>query len=238
MTSVNNDLKQLYEGYYEAAPPSLVHKRGLSAISTLQHLNEVSGGKRWGRLIDVGAGDGAVLTKLAETKTADEFYAVEISESGVDAIRAAAPASLKEVKVFDGYKIDYPDKFFDAAICIHVIEHVEHERILLRELARVAKEIIIEVPLEGGLRIAGSIVAGRLYGHINLYTLPGFLYLLETSGLKVEQYAVTTSSADYERHLYGAFKGTVKSAIRRTAVRLFPSIAPWFFACLLTVRCR
>ena len=201
MTTVNNDLKELYEGYYESAPSSLVHKRGLSAISTLQHLKEVSGGKRWGRLIDVGAGDGAVLAKLEEAKTADELYAVEISESGVAAIQTVALPSLKEAKVFDGYKIDYPDKFFDAAICIHVIEHVEHERVLLRALSRVSKEIIIEVPLEGGLRIERSIVADRLYGHINLYTLPGFLYLLETSGLKVEQYAVTTSSADYERHL-------------------------------------
>jgi ubiquinone/menaquinone biosynthesis C-methylase UbiE len=139
--------------------------------------------------------------------------------------------------LFDGYSIPYPDKFFDVAICIHVLEHVEHERILLREIARVANEIVVEVPLEGGLIIEKSIRQGANFGHINHYTVPGFLFLLQTTGLEPIEHIVSTSSAAYERHLYGGFRGTIKNAIRKGALKIAPSIAPWLMTYLLTVRC-
>jgi SAM-dependent methyltransferase len=236
MTLLNDDLKSMYSGYY-APNSSLEHKRGLSADATLEHILSVAGSHRWKRMMDVGAGNGSVLAKLDKTAIAEELYAVEISESGVDQINELRLSKLKEAKVFDGYKIDYPDKFFDVLLCIHVVEHVEHERLFLRELARVAKEVIIEVPLDGGMRVERGIRETYKFGHLNFYTVPGFLFLLKTSGMNVEQHLVTTSSAAYERHLYGGFKGTIKSAIRRHALKLFPKVAPWLFSYLLTVRC-
>src|SRR4051812_29809475 len=232
---LGDDYKKLYSDYYKPGS-SLEHKRGLAANSTIEHINAVSAGRHWGKLIDVGAGNGSVLAKVDEAGTADELYAIEISESGVSTIKALGLKRIVEAKVFDGYTIPYPDKFFDVAICIHVLEHVEHERILLRELARVAKEVILEVPLEGGLKIAKSIRQTAKFGHINHYTVPGFLYLMRTAGLEPEQYAVTTSSSAYERHLYGALRG--KNGLRRGLLRFFPSIAPWLLMYLLTVRCR
>lgn len=236
MTLLDDKYKALYSEYYEANS-SLEHKRSLSSESTLEHIESVAGRSHWTRLIDVGAGNGSVLAKLDETGLADELYAVEISETGVSSINDLKLKKIKEAKLFDGYKIDFPDKFFDVAICIHVLEHVEHERLFLRELARIAKEVIIEVPLDGGLRISSSIKVGYKFGHLNYYTVPGFLFLLETAGLLPKQHLVTTSSADYERHLYGAVRGTIKSFIRRNILRLLPNLAPWMFSYLLTVRC-
>ena len=237
MPLLNDDLKSMYSGYY-APNSSLEHKRHLSAETTLEHILHVSVGRRWKRVIDVGAGNGSVLASLDKTDMADELYAIEISESGVASINELGLSKLKEATIFDGYKIDYPDKFFDLAICSHVVEHVEHERIFLRELARVAKEVIIEVPLDGGLRIERGIRETYKYGHLNFYTVPGFLFLLKTAGMTVEQHLVATSSAAYERQLYGGLKGTIKSAIRTNSLRFFPKIAPWLFSYLLTVRCK
>lgn len=236
MALLNDDLKSMYSGYY-APNSSLEHKRSLSAETTLEHITGVAAGRRWNRLIDVGAGNGSVLERLDKAGLADELYAVEISESGVEQINALGLSRLKEAKVFDGYRIDYPDKFFDVAICIHVIEHVEHERLFLRELARVAKEVICEVPLDGGVRVERGIRETYKFGHLNFYTVPGFLFLLKTTGMNVEQHLVSTPSAAYERHLYGGFKGTIKSAIRRNTLKFFPGLAPWLFSYLLTVRC-
>lgn len=237
MTLLDNEYKSLYSGYYHSGS-SLEHKRNLSAECTVDHVRAVVGQRTWDRLIDVGAGNGSVLAKIDEAGSANELYAVEVSESGVSAIRALKLPHLKEAKLFDGYSIPYPDKFFDVALCIHVLEHVEHERLFLRELARVSKELILEVPLEGGLKIAKSIQQTAKYGHVNHYTVPGFLYLLRTVGIQPIHYSVVTSSAEYERHLYGKWRGSVKNLLRRALLASFPSIAPWLLAYLLTVHCK
>ncbi|WP_044591805.1 class I SAM-dependent methyltransferase [Bradyrhizobium sp. LTSPM299] len=236
MPLLNEGYQQLYSDYYRPNS-SLEHKRNLSADSTVEHIKSVTRGRKWKSLLDVGAGNGSVLAKIDSLGLADELYAVEISESGVSSIRDLGLSGLKEARVFDGYAIPYPDKFFELAISIHVLEHVEHERIFLRELARVAKEIVIEVPLEGGLTLSKSIKQTARFGHLNHYTVPGFLYLLRTVGIEPVEHMVTTSSAAYERHLYGGLKGTIKSAVRRGALKIAPNIAPWVLSYLLTVRC-
>lgn len=237
VTLLDDEYKLLYSGYYRSGS-SLEHKRNLSAESTLDHVRAVVGQRYWDRLIDVGAGNGSVLAKIEEVGWASELYAVEVSETGVSAIQALNLPHLKEATVFDGYRIPYPDKFFDVALCIHVLEHVEHERLFLRELARVSKELILEVPLEGGLKISKSIRQTAKYGHLNHYTVPGFLYLLRTVGIQPINYSIVTSSAKYERHLYGKWRGSIKSLLRRALLSSFPSIAPWLMAYLLTVHCK
>ena len=104
------------------------------------------------------------------------------------------------------------------------------------ELSRVAKEVVLEVPLEGVIKVAKSIALSEKFGHLNFYSIPSFLYLLKTAGLAPTEYVVTTSSADYERDLYGPVKGTIKSALRRGALRYFPNLAPFIFVYVLTVR--
>lgn len=236
MPLLNEGYQQLYSDYYRPNS-SLEHKRNLSADSTVEHIKSVTQGRKWKSLLDVGAGNGSVLAKIDALGLSDELYAVEISESGVDSIRDLRLSRLKEAQVFDGYAIPYPDNFFELAISIHVLEHVEHERIFLRELARVAKEIVIEVPLEGGLTLSKSIEQTARFGHLNHYTVPGFLYLLRTAGIEPVEHRVATSSAAYERHLYGGLTGTIKSAVRRGALKIAPKIAPWVLSYLLTVRC-
>lgn len=219
-STVSADLQALYEGYYGDA--QLARKRAIAARDSVDHLAAMAG-TDLGDLLDVGAGNGSVLSELARRNMCRSLSAVEISATGLEGIRSRNLPGLATVASFDGYRLPFPDRSFDTVICIHVLEHVEHERLFLKELARVGRRIAIEVPLEGGLR-------GRIFrrdGHINYYVPKTFRNLLETSGLRIVADRVFTSSGDYERLLSGGPVGTGKNLFRRSVLALGGStVAP------------
>ncbi len=224
---VHKEYQDLYADYYRTSEETL-EKREISAEQTVEYLTGVIGRARYRKLLDVGAGDGNVLAQLDRLRIAEELYALEISPSGIEAIRARHLSALRDAQVFDGYHIAYPDKYFDLAVAIHVLEHVEHERMLLREMSRVARHVYVEVPLEHGLKVGRSIRDGRRFGHINFYTPDTLRSLLESSGLKVTQCRVGASSLRYEQHVSGRMRGFLKNAVRNFALRMSPGLAPWF----------
>jgi len=231
MAHVASRLSELYDHYYDTDRDG--PKRALAARDSVAHIRALFSGP-FGRLLDVGAGNGSTLAEIDQAGSASELYAIEISASGVQRITARGLRALREVKQVDGYRIPYPDKFFDTAFCIHVLEHVEHERLFLRELGRVAKSVFLEVPLEGGLH--GRV--NQTYGHINYYTPMTILNLLRTSGLDPVASRIFTSSRAYEQLLYGRRNGAVRNAIRNLVLRVFGNAAPHLMTYLLTVECR
>jgi hypothetical protein len=101
------------------------------------------------RVLEVGAGEGAILLHLDAWPQKRELYAVEISNSGVSMIQSRKLPPVVEAKHFDGYHVPYPDKFVDLAILSHVLEHVEypHTPTLLRFLLRSEGFTILHEPL-------------------------------------------------------------------------------------------
>jgi hypothetical protein len=218
----------LYSSYYKNND-FLSIKRELSAIESVRNIASATKNIDCERLVDVGAGDGNVLFQLSKSGLVKDMVALEISKSGIELIESRSIPQLSEVRKFDGYTIPYPNKHFDLAIAIHVLEHVEHERLFLKELGRVSKRLFIEVPLEHGFNVQRSIVNGRSTGHINFYTIETIQNLLESAGFKVLCSAVVTSSLRYEQLLYGRIKGFIKNKIRTTLLSVIPSLAPKFF---------
>ena len=217
--------QDLYAGYYSGESSATRRKRGISAALSVDCMMDAIRDGAPADLLDVGAGDGNVLAELDARKWVASLYAVEISPSGVEAIRKRSLASLCEVQLFDGYKIPYPDKRFELAVAVHVLEHVEHERLFLREIRRVARRAYIEVPLEHVFRIQRSIDNGKKFGHINFYTRETLVGLLGSCGLEVTSSRIVPSSLSYEQHLSGRVGGLVKSLIRRSALAAAPAIA-------------
>jgi ubiquinone/menaquinone biosynthesis C-methylase UbiE len=234
--AVSSTLDSLYEDYYENDEATL-RKRELTAIEVFKHFRKLYPTATFDRVLDVGAGEGSLLSCLSANQVAKQLYGVEISESGVQAIEAKAIPNLVEIRKFDGYTIPYPDKFFDVAISSHVLEHVEHERLFLAELQRVAKEVVIEVPLEHTYRLNRAVRINRQYGHINFYTVDTLVNLLETSGLTVQDYQIVNLGVAFEQALYG-WKGYVKGMIRQAVLRLAPSLAMRSMVYFCIVRCR
>ena len=230
-TQLSPEIAELYHEFHNDST-WLVRKTDLAAADSADHI-EALGGKALGKTLDVGAGRGAVANQLMARGTVSELHAIEVSRSGLEMLGKIEHPLLASSLWFDGYSIPFADDEFDTAISMHVLEHVEHERKFLREVARVAKTLYIEVPLEGGLR--GTI--NRTYGHINYYTPMVVRNLLETSGLRIVESKVFASSAAYEKHLYGPGKGAVRSFIRHTALSVLGDKSAEFMAYVMTIRC-
>ncbi len=85
------------------------------------------------KIMDLGCGSGEVSKKLLELG-----YLV----TSVDVVNKVKVEGVK-VLVYDGEKLPFGDKEFDKVLLITVLHHVDKYGELLREVARVSKEIII-----------------------------------------------------------------------------------------------
>ncbi len=180
---IGGDYKTAYDQFYQKHDEAW---RMLGAKYKAQHIIDVCKGLTFANVLEVGAGDGSILKILSESNFAPGYHAVEISESGVGYIQSRQIKDLKSVQVFDGYKLPFEDDSFDLIILSHVLEHVEHERLLLREIKRVAKRCVIEVPRDYKTGVDIRIKHFLAYGHINVYTPTSLRYLLNTEGFEIE----------------------------------------------------
>jgi hypothetical protein len=145
---------------------------------------------------------------------------------------------LCSVKQFDGYTIPATDKCYQLGLAIHVLEHVEHERLFLQEIARVCEAVYIEVPLELTLTVNRSIKSASPYGHINFYSPATFRNLLVTTGLDVLDFRIFPNSLEYELLMGGRFKGRIKSALRNALLSVAPEKAPLAMTYMAGAICR
>ena len=226
---VAEHLSKLYNEYY---PDNSFDetKRIIAAKDSLDAIEKFSDSLT-GRIIDVGAGDGFVSQEILNRNKNAKITAVEISNAGLEKIKSRGLPI--ECHLFDGYKLPFASESFDVAVCAHVMEHVEHERLLLREIARVSKAAYFVVPLEGGAR--GRIT--RDTGHINYYTPLTFINLLETGGFSVQDSSVFSCSREYEQHLFGKRKGAVRSLIRQSVLKILGNAAPQLMVYIMAVKC-
>src|SRR6202012_4124107 len=182
-SALSDNVKTAYDEFYQKHDEAW---RMLGAKYKAQHIIEVCRGHTFIKVLEGGAGDGSILKLLADQNFAHEYHAVEISESGVEHIKIRNIPNLKSVQIFDGYHLPFEDNSFDLIILSHVLEHVEHERLLLRELKRVARYCVVEVPRDYKTGVDARIKHFLAYGHINVYTPTSLRYLLRTEGFEVE----------------------------------------------------
>ena len=177
-------------------------------------------------IVDVGAGDGAVLQALAASSFGQAYHALEIAESAVAAIRLRNIPALNAAVVFDGYRIPFDDDRFDVAILSHVVEHVEHPRRLLREAARIARHLFVEVPLEDNARLPLDYTASAT-GHINFFSRKTLRRLVQTTGLTVVDELVSLPSARV--HTFHAKSRIVNYCLKYAALALSARLATHVF---------
>ena len=195
--AVSPRLQERYDGQYEG---DLAEWRDLGGRYKAQNILEVCEGRRFGKVLDCGAGDGAVLKFVDASGAFAETFAAEISDSGLSRIRQRGLATLREAVKFDGYRLPFADRAFDMAYCSHVLEHVEHPRLLLRELARVSAFQVLEVPLDYSPGVDAKAAELLGYGHINVYTPSLFRFLLKSEGFQVLRERLTHAAADVIRY--------------------------------------
>lgn len=182
MGKITDTVAEAYDNFYTESDTKW---RMLGAKTKAKNLMEVCKNIPVKKVLEVGAGDGSILHYLNEWNFGTSLYALEIASSGVEIIKKRNLKNLIEVQVFDGYELPYGDNTFDLIILSHVLEHVEHERILLRELRRVAKYIAVEVPLDYRFDVDKRMKHFLDYGHINMYTPSLLRFLLQSEGLEI-----------------------------------------------------
>ena len=232
MPKIDLALQEKYDGYYSGES----EWRSLGARGKVENIVALCRGISPDNILEVGAGEGSILERLAAIGFGGKYWAAEISDSGVAAIRDRGIENLAEVTKFDGYALPYEDGEFDLCIASHVLEHVEHERLFLREIARVASHVFIEVPLEDTWRLGQDGIHNSI-GHINFYNSASVRRLVESSGLEViEQRLFDVSLPMMTFH--NRPLGLVKYVIRRSAFLISATLASKVFTYHCCLLCR
>jgi ubiquinone/menaquinone biosynthesis C-methylase UbiE len=182
MIEVDKNLKAAYDNHYSDKTEAW---RRIGAKGKAENIIEITKNCNFNSIIEVGAGDGNILLELSKKNFCKNYAAAEISDSAIEQIKKKAITGLNEIVQFDGYKLPFADEAFDLAICSHVIEHVEHPRILLREIKRISKAQVFEVPIDFSLNVDQKVKHFTAYGHINIYTPSLFRYLLLSEGFTI-----------------------------------------------------
>ena len=232
---VDPKLQRNYDDYYDA---DISDWRELGAIDKASNIQRLCGAYAPESILDIGAGEGAVLQRLADGGFGRRHFALDISASGIARIRDRKIPTLIECRQFDGYAVPYPDATFDLAILSHVLEHVEHPRMLLNEAARVAELVFVEVPLEHNRRLPRDYVWDAV-GHINFYTAQTIRLLVQSCGHQVLAQLETHSAPQLYKYRLGR-KGIAIHRLKDWALRAMPAAAQrlWTYHSSLLVRPR
>jgi SAM-dependent methyltransferase len=199
----------------------------IGAVDKADNVIALCGALGCREVLEIGAGEGAVLARLSELGFGTALHAVEISPGGVAAMQRRAIPRLVEARLYDGGVLPHPDGRFDLAILSHVLEHVEHPRQLLHEAARVARHVFVEVPTEDTLRLPADFVFDDL-GHINTWSPRTIRRLVQSCGLRVLRQITTCPGAEVYAFHRG-LEGRLAHAVKRTLLALAPAVATRVF---------
>ena len=121
-TSVREDLRKHYGDYYRNAD---LEWRRLGAADKVLNIVSLCRSLPHDSILEIGAGDGAILERLAALGFGRDYRALEISPSAVEVVKSKAIPRLVDCRVFDGYQLPYEDRSLDIAVLSHVLEHVD-----------------------------------------------------------------------------------------------------------------
>jgi SAM-dependent methyltransferase len=233
-----DDPRAFYEAGYTqpdaAEALRLGRWRELGARSKAAHVRELCERTklRPHTVVEIGCGDGALLAALRGL--APVFDGFELSAPAAELARRALP-DARRVEPFDGREVPAEDGSYDLAILSHVLEHVPVPGPLLAEAARVAHEVIVEVPLEdnrSARRPEKRAEAARI-GHVHFFDRAAVRDLIGDAGLEREE--ELTDPLPYAHHAFFAdgfaarAAALAKWAARAGAHRVAPrSCEAWF----------
>jgi SAM-dependent methyltransferase len=247
--TATQDLGRFYdESYRRASAEGDRHLRWrqLSARGKADHVFSLcsAAGLSPRSVAEIGCGDGALLAELGARGLSGELHGFEVSEEAARMARSRGVPGLAEVTVYDGSSLPAPDGAFDLAILSHVLEHVPDPVALLRECARVASAVLVEVPLEANLsaRRATKRSGAAEIGHLQALDRATVRSLVADAGLHVEHELV--DPLPLEVHTFFAsssserLRANLKGAVRRGLFAVAPAAAERVFTLHYACLCR
>lgn len=225
-----NNLSDHYEGFYGSSGRALSEWRRLGgadkALNVVKLWNMATGTSRAPTVVDIGCGDGAVAQHLAEYGFCDRIDGYELAPTAVVMARERQIPNAHFYITPDGAVPPSATKY-DLAILSHVIEHADDPRFLLRQAARVARYVYVEVPLELTIRL-GSDFKWTDVGHINFYNPILIRQLVQSTELEVCAEDIADPSLDAIAWKHG-WRGRARWMFKHLALRARPSLATKIF---------
>jgi methionine biosynthesis protein MetW len=128
-----------------AAPPVLADALGRTDLLTIAELV-----KPGSRVLDIGCGDGHLLTLLEATRDVDG-RGIELSQKGVNECVAHGLSVVQGNADTD--LVDYPDDGFDCVILSQTLQATHRPRHVLEQMLRIGRQAIVSIPNFGHWRV-------------------------------------------------------------------------------------
>ncbi|HEX3911699.1 MAG TPA: class I SAM-dependent methyltransferase [Solirubrobacteraceae bacterium] len=240
-----SDLIDFYEQGYSQDPARAAEYarwRALGAKGKADHVIALCEGAdlRPQSTLEVGCGDGALLCELHARGFGGRLAGVEITEAAV-AI-ASQREQIERVSLYDGRRLEARDGTYGLGILSHVLEHVPEPAELLAEVARAARAVVVEVPLEANFsaRRAGKREHAAEVGHLQRLDRADMRAIVARAGLEIagelEDPLPLSVHRFFARDARTRAQATAKWALRAGLHGAFPHLAGRVFtvhyACL------
>jgi SAM-dependent methyltransferase len=241
------ELVKFYDEGYTQAPADAsryARWRALGAVGKADHVLALcsrAGLRAAASTLEVGCGDGALLSELSRRDFGGRLAGVEITQAAVEIARTRA--EIDSVKLYDGLHLPAADGEYDLGIVSHVLEHVPDPPALLAEIARACRVVVVEVPLEANLsagRAAKREHADEV-GHLQRLSRRDAREIVARAGLRIAReledplplavhrfLAPDTSSA----RAVATAKWAVRAGLHRLAPPLARRLYTLHYACL------
>lgn len=227
-------LIRFYDAAYTQTPGDAAlyaRWRALGAVGKADHVIALLGraGIRPRRTLEVGCGDGALLSELHRRGFGGELSGVEITQAAVEI--AASRPEIASVELYDGQHLAAEDGAYELGILSHVLEHVPDPSALLAEVSRACRAVVIEVPLEANLsaRRAAKREHAAEVGHLQRLDRRAARAIVARAGLKVARELEDPLPLEVHRFFACTPRaralGSAKWALRASVHALCPPLA-------------
>jgi len=146
-----------------------------------------------GPVLDVGCHGGTFTNQVLTKIGSQNIYGIDISPSAIELAKKKIPNG--NFQVASAEELPFKNNFFEAVVCLEVLEHVDHPGQAIKEISRVLKKggyTILLVPTDNNLFKWVWFLWTMYYpvwrhAHVQSFSEDYLEKLVKDAGLKIER---------------------------------------------------